>query len=370
MADNISLGIAKINKNDEFYTQYSDIEAEINAYVEFNPDVFRDKTILLPCDDPEWSNFTRYFASNFERFGLKKLISTSYSYGAANEQITMFEFNSPLFDANLHDTHGKLFTITRDTDGSGSIDTDDIEFKGYLEGDGDFRSKEIKKLRDEADIIITNPPFSLFREFLNWIIEGEKQFIIIGSQNALTYKEVFTLIRDNKIWLGAPFPSGNAYFTIPENADTSVYAKGVFDPITKRLHFRNCRWFTNIDFAGRHERLILDTMAHNLKFNKKLINKLNKDFGKCEYAHFDNYDAIEVPFTECIPSDYDGVMGVPITFMDKYNPDQFTIVGLIAGNIKGLAGIPSKIGKDGPYINGKLRYGRILIQPIKKESND
>ena len=181
MADNTSLGAAKTAKNDEFYTQYSDIEAEMNAYVEYNPDVFRDKTILLPCDDPEWSNFTRYFASNFERFGLKKLISTSYAKSAGSQQLTMFESSSLLFDVGKHDTHGKLFTLSRDADGSGNIDLDDIEFSGYLEGDGDFRSKEVCALRDEADIIITNPPFSLLREFLAWILEAGKQFIIIGN---------------------------------------------------------------------------------------------------------------------------------------------------------------------------------------------
>ena len=362
---NDSLSHAKNAKNDEFYTQYADIEAEMNAYFEYDHDVFRGKTILLPCDDPEWSNFTKYFAANFERFGLKKLISTSYAKGAGNEQLTLFETESPLYDAEKHETRGKLFTLTHDTDGSGNIDTDDIEFSGYLEGDGDFNSAEVCKLRDEADIIITNPPFSLFREFLAWILEGKKQFIIIGNQNALTYREIFVHLRNNRMWLGAPFPSGNAYFDIPKDADTSAYAKGVYDPETRRLHFRNCRWFTNVDFGGRHEFLILDTMAHNLKYNKKLVKKLESDYGVSEYPHFDNYDAIEVPFTECIPSDYDGVMGVPITFMDRYNPNQFEIIGLIAGNIKGLAGIPSKIGKDGPYINGKLRYGRILIRPKK-----
>ena len=152
MADNASLGAAKNAKNDEFYTQYSDIEAEMNAYVEYDPDVFRDKTILLPCDDPEWSNF----ATNFERFGLKKLISTSYAKGAGNRQLTLFEATSPLYDEQKHETRGKLFTLTRDADRSGSIDTDDIEFSGYLAGDGDFRSPEVCKLRDEADIIITN----------------------------------------------------------------------------------------------------------------------------------------------------------------------------------------------------------------------
>ena len=327
MAGNSSLGAAKDAKNDEFYTQYSDIEAEMNAYVEFNPDVFRGKTVLLPCDDPEWSNFTKYFAANFERFGLKKLISTSYAKGAANKQLTLFEQESPLFDADKHDTHGKLFTLTRDKDGSGHVDTDDIEFSGYLEGDGDFRSAEVKALRDEADIIITNPPFSLFREFLAWIMEAGKQFVIIGNQNAVTHRDIFPLIQENKIWLGAPFNGGNAYFRVPKDADVSGYAKGVFDPETRLVHFRNCRWFTNLDFGGRHEQLLLDTMAHNLKFNKKLGKKLERDFGRVEYPRYANYDAFEVPFVEAIPSDYDGIMGVPRTFLDRYNPEQFEIVG-------------------------------------------
>lgn len=327
MAGNSSLGAAKDAKNDEFYTQYSDIEAEMNAYVEFNPDVFRGKTVLLPCDDPEWSNFTKYFAANFERFGLKKLISTSYAKGAANKQLTLFEQESPLFDADKHDTHGKLFTLTRDKDGSGRVDGDDIEFSGYLEGDGDFRSAEVKALRDEADIIITNPPFSLFREFLAWIMEAGKQFVIIGNQNAVTHRDIFPLIQENKIWLGAPFNGGNAYFRVPKDADVSGYAKGVFDPETRLVHFRNCRWFTNLDFGGRHEQLLLDTMAHNLKFNKKLGKKLERDFGRVEYPRYANYDAIEVPFVEAIPSDYDGIMGVPRTFLDRYNPEQFEIVG-------------------------------------------
>ncbi len=327
MADNTSLGAAKAAKNDEFYTQYSDIEAEMNAYVEYNPDVFRDKTILLPCDDPEWSNFTRYFASNFERFGLKKLISTSYAKSSGSQQLTMFESSSPLFDVDKHDTHGKLFTLTRDINRSGNIDLDDVEFSGYLDGDGDFRSKEVCALRDEADIIITNPPFSLLREFLAWILGAGKQFIIIGNIHAISYKEVFPLLKNNKIWLGPGFPGGNAYFRISEK-DIRAFASGVYDESTGLVKFRNVGWFTNIDHGGRHEELQLDTMAHNLKFNKKLRKKLETDFGIVEYPHYDNYDAIEVPMVDAIPSDYDGVMGVPTTFMDKYNPDQFDIIGI------------------------------------------
>lgn len=169
---------AKSSKNDEFYTQFSDIQKELNAYIEYNPDVFRNKTILLPCDDPEWSNFTKFFAQNFKRFGLKKLISTSYAHESKNisepYQLTLFESESPKFDKAKTKTHGKIFTLEKDINDSGSIDINDLEWD-YLDGDGDFRSHEVKKLREEADIIITNPPFSLFREFLNWIMKGKKK---------------------------------------------------------------------------------------------------------------------------------------------------------------------------------------------------
>lgn len=329
MADNAALGAAKAAKNDEFYTEYSDIEAEMNAYVELNPDVFRGKTILLPCDDPEWSNFTKYFAANFERFGLKKLISTSYAPGAANKQLSLFEMESPLFDEEKHPTHGKLFTVTRDLDGSGRIDTDDVEFRGYLEGDGDFRSEEVCRLRDEADIIITNPPFSLWLQFLAWILEGDKQFVIMGNQNEATCKEVFPLIQENKIWYGDSIHSGGIDMRMPD--DLEEYSKNVF--IRDGHHYVNLagiRWFTNIDHGGRHRELPLDTMAHNLKYNKKLIKKCMEDFGQLAYPHYDNYEAIEVPFSDAIPSDYDGIMGVPTTFLDKYAPSQFEIVGTVS----------------------------------------
>lgn len=333
MPDNASLGAAKTAKNDEFYTQYSDIEAEMNAYVEYDPDVFRGKTILLPCDDPEWSNFTKYFAANFERFGLKKLISTSYAKGAGNHQITMFEMLSPLYDETKHEAHGKLFTLSRDKDGSGSIDTDDIEFSGYLEGDGDFRSEEVCRLRDEADIIITNPPFSLFREFLAWIMEAKKQFIILGNMNAITYKEVFPLLKDNIVWLGYKSLNQDMYFNVTNEykawllsnkKEGSAYK--IIDGIVMGRLASAC-WFTNVDHGKRHEKMILDTMAHNLKYNKRLKKHFENEFGKIEYPKFDNYNAIEVPFNECIPSDYVGIIGVPITFLDKYNPDQFQILG-------------------------------------------
>ena len=358
MSDNSNLIDAGKNKNDEFYTQYSDIEAEMNAYVEYNPDVFKDKTILLPCDDPEWSNFTKYFASNFERFGIKKLISTSYAKGAGNKQLTLFEENSPLYDAELHDIRGKLFTLTHDTDGSGNIDIDDIEFSGYLNGDGDFRSEEVTKLRDEADIIITNPPFSLFREFLKWIVDAGKQFIILGNINAVTYKEVFPLIENNKIWWGCTTNGSNRYFQVPDFYDLTEKTGKIENGI-KYAFVKGVMWYSNIDYGKRHEFLQLDTMAHNLKFNKKLKKKLEQ-WGVNEYLHYDNYDAIEVPFTECIPSDYDGVMGVPISFLDKYNPDQFEIIG----NEYSL-----DIDKGRGYINGKRMYSRIFIRKRKSASS-
>lgn len=331
---NESLKAASKAKNDEFYTQYGDIESEMNAYVEFNPNVFRNKTVLLPCDDPEWSNFTKYFAANFERFGLKKLISTSYAKGLGNQQLTLFEQESPLYDASKHDAHGKVFTLTRDKNGSGDIDTDDIEFSGYLDGDGDFRSAEVKALRDEADIIVTNPPFSLFREFLAWIQEANKKFVILGNMNAITYKEVFPYLKDNEIWLGYKSLNQDMYFDVPDERKEWLLANKKEGSAYKIINgvvmgrLASACWFTNLDHGKRHTTLMLDTMAHNLKFNKRLRKKFEKDFGAIEYPHYDNYDAIEVPFVECIPSDYDDVMGVPITFMDKFNPDQFEILGL------------------------------------------
>jgi hypothetical protein len=320
---NSNLTEAQRAKNDEFYTQYADIEKEISAYLDYNPDVFRGKTLLLPCDDPEWSNFTKYFAQNFERFGLKKLISTSYAVESKKYkrgyQPTLFETSAPYFDQVKTVKNGKIFTLTHDKNGDRKVNVDDLEWH-YLGGDGDFRSAEIKKLRDEADIIITNPPFSLFREFLAWIIEAGKQFVIISNLNAITYKEIFPLIKNDKMWLGNGFHAGNAYFSTPFAKD---YGEGVYNPETGLVKFRNVCWFTNLDHGRRHQPLPLMTMADNLKYSKHKEIK-----GKTSYDHYDNYDAIEVPFTDAIPSDYDGAMGVPISFLDKYSPEQFEILGI------------------------------------------
>ena len=319
---NESLSAAKAAKNDEFYTQYYDIEREINAYLEFDPDAFRGKTVLLPCDDPEWSNFTLYFAQHFQTLGLKKLISTSYAPESkkykAPYQPSLFEQDAPQFDPNKTSVRGKIFVLDHDIDGDGRIDFHDLEWR-YLNGDGDFRSDEVTRLRDEADIIVTNPPFSLFREFLAWIVEADKKFVIIGNMNALTYREVFPLIKDNKIWLGNGFHNGNAYF---RPVGEREYASGVKDDSTGLVKFRNCCWFTNLDHGRRHQPLSLMTMEENIMYSK------HKDIRGKGYVHYDNYDAIEVPYTDAIPSDYDGAMGVPITFLDKYCPDQFEILGI------------------------------------------
>lgn len=323
---NINLSEAKRAKNDEFYTQYQDIEKEISAYLEFNPDVFRGKTVLLPCDDPEWSNFTKFFAQNFVGFGLKKLISTSYAVESkihkSGYQPTLFESRDPQFDKVKTTKNGKIFTLTHDKTGDRKVNVDDLEWH-YLAGDGDFRSGEIKKLRDESDIIITNPPFSMFREFLAWIVEAKKQFIIIGNMNAITYKEVFPLIQKNKVWLGPSISSGDREFQVPDDYPINAAGWRIDENGKIYLRIKGVRWFTNLDHGRRHQPLPLMTMADNLKYSKHKEIK-----GKNSYDYYDNYDAIEVPFTDAIPSDYAGVMGVPISFLDKYSPEQFEIVGM------------------------------------------
>ena len=319
---NKTLTKAKAAKNDEFYTQFYDIETEMEAYLDYNRDVFRGKTVLLPCDDPEWSNFTRYFAQNFETLGLKKLISTSFAPESktykCGYQLSLFETESPKFDKDKTKTHGKIFVLTEDTTGDGVTNLDDLQWD-YLEGDGDFRSKEVTKLRDEADIIVTNPPFSLFREFVAWIMEANKEFVIIGNQNAITYKEIFPLLMNNEIWLGNGFKGGNAFFRVVEDRD---YASGVYDKTTGLVKFRNCCWFTNIDHGRRHQPLRLMTEAENIRFSK------HKEIKGIGYQKYENYDAIEVNYCDAIPSDYDGIMGVYSTFFDKYCPEQFEIVGM------------------------------------------
>lgn len=336
---NSDLTKAKNAKNDEFYTQFIDIQKEVTAYLEYNPNIFRGKTILLPCDDPEWSNFTKFFAQNFQRFGLKKLISTSYAPESKKfknlYQPTLFEVNDPQFDESKTVKNGKIFTLTRDKSGDGKIDVNDLEWT-YLKGDGDFRSDEIKKLRDKADIVITNPPFSLFREFLSWIVEANKLFLIIGNMNAITYKEVFPLIKSNKLWLGPTITSGDREFQVPEEYPVTASGWRIDENGNKFLRIKGVRWFTNIDHGRRHQALPLMTFSDNLKFSKHKEVK-----GREAFEKYQNYDAIEIPFTDSIPNDYIGIMGVPISFLDKYSPEQFEIVGMCEN--EDLYGLKTKV---------------------------
>ena len=313
---NTNLNKAKRAKNDEFYTQLRDIEKEVQAYLDYDPDVFRDKTILLPCDDPDWSNFTKYFALNFETLGLKKLISTSYAADGGN---------------------GKVFVL----DGENELRWE------YLTGDGDFRSAEVTALRDEADMVITNPPFSLFREFVSWLNEGDVLFSVLGNMNAITYKEIFPLIKGNKLWLGRGKDKGgnSMWFEVPEDYPQNKHER-VEDNGTRVIPVSS-KWFTNIEHGRRHEPLKLKTQAENEKYNKWIINNPNS------YKKYDNYDAIEVPSTSGIPSDYIGVMGVPISFLDKYCPEQFEIVGHIGT----------------PVVEDQRVYKRLLIRRTRAQAN-
>ena len=351
MSKNSNLHAARRAKQDEFYTQWSDIENEMQAYTDYNPDAFRDKIVLLPCDDLEASNFTKFFALNFDSLGLKKLISTSYALHS-NPDI---------------DERGRIYVLERVEDASegGRLNKQDLKWD-YLEGDGDFRSDEVTKLRDEADMVITNPPFSLFREFMAWLVEGGVEFSVIGSMNAITYKEIFPLIKGNEMWLGAS-RMGAKYFALPSNAP--VKANQREENGVRFQKFGNIAWFTNIEHGRRHEPLSLMTMDDNLAYGPKRVRET-------AYPHYDNYDAIEVPETRGIPSDYPGVMGVPISFLDKYSPEQFEIVSLAAGNsyantpsgvLKFVKFVPCVPGSEGagqgvPVARGKKVYARILIR--------
>lgn len=363
---------SKNEKNDEFYTQFSEIQREINAYIEYNPNVFKDKIILLPCDDPEWSNFTKFFAQNFERYGLKKLISTSYSIKNKEEkynvsyQLSLFETESPIFDKKKSRENGKIFVLDRDKNKSGKIDIDDLEWN-YLDGDGDFRSDEVKKLRDEADIIITNPPFSLFRQFVDWIMEADKEFIIMGNKNAISYKEIFPYLMNNKMWVGASPLNGGRWMIMPDgiNVQSKAAKKNEFGQTL--VNIAGVCWFTNVEHGKRHQPLQLMTMDDNRKFSK------HDKIKKIGYLKYDNFDAIDVPFVDSIPLDYKGIMGVPITFMDKYNPDQFTILAL--GNSRDNFTPnknyinPKKILKNGKIVSGGA-INCVLAINVKEKPDD
>lgn len=384
---NQDLTNAKKAKKDEFYTRWEEIEKEVNAYLEYDKNAFKGKTILLPADDPFESNFFKYFAVHFNDYGLKKLIATSYdSSPIVNQQLSLFEEDE--VEKKLGKAYKIELTHVGDFDHDGVFNIEDVEkfllsekiklnssggsnVLSYLHGDsdfvpGDFRSKEVTRLRDNADIIITNPPFSLFREFVKWIDPKNKKFLIIGNINVVTYKEIFPLIRDNYMWMGSSIHSGDRPFYVPDDYPLNASGAGIDEEGRKYIRVKGVRWFTNLDHGRRHEPLSLMSMADNIKFSK------HKDVKSHEYLQYDNYDALEVPYTDAIPNDYEGIMGVPITFLDKYNPDQFIIKGLAAGNSRktklygDVKYTPNKLDRGGcGVVNGKRKYARILIKRKK-----
>jgi len=361
---------AKRVKNDEFYTQYSDIQKEIEAYLEYDPDVFRGKVVYCNCDDPFESNFFRYFVLNFNRLGLKQLITTSYKPSpVANTQLQLFGDDKTLMKVKGRPkiTANKfIINEVRDIDDDGEFNLKDVakQLKANknnewtpLDGDGDFRSKESIDLLKQSDIVVTNPPFSLFREYIKQLIDYDKKFLIIGNMNAITYKEVFPLLRDNKVWLGNNYKvnAGAMFFEIPEKIANLEQVREVkTNESGKKVYItrvQGIRWFTNLDHGRRHEPLQLMTEKEVIKFTTK------KPFEK-----YDNYDAIEVSLVKNIPSDYKGVMGVPVSFLDSYNPDQFEILG----SNRGVDQDPNKIYGKGSYLNGKEVYKRLFIKHRKK----
>ncbi len=332
-SSNQNLRKANKAKKDEFYTQLSDIEKELGHYKKY----FKNKVVFCNCDDPSVSNFFHYFSYNFENLGLKKLITTCYK----NQQ-------SDLFSQNKSEKAIYLEYIG-DKNSDKVPNPEEIGIK-HLKGDGDFRSDECIELLKQADIVVTNPPFSLFREYVAQLMEYNKKFIIIGSLNAITYKEIFKLIKENKIWLGHSIHSGDREFGVPKDYPLTAASSRIDENGNKYIRVKGVRWFTNLDYKERHEDLILHK---NYKGHEN------------EYPKYDNYDAINVDVTKDIPADYKGFMGVPITFMDKYNPEQFEILDGI-GRYSMLTGPTSKT--KGTYltkINGKPKYARIIIKNKK-----
>lgn len=395
---NSNLTNAKRAKNDEFYTQFSDIQKEVESYLEYNPNTFKGKTVYCNCDDPFESNFFRYFVLNFKRLGLKSLITTSYKPSpVANTQIGLFGD-----DVTLEPVKGRpkitankfIINEVGDVDGDGSFTLEDIarQLKANknnewtpLEGDGDFRSEECVELLKQSDIVVTNPPFSLFREYITQLFDHKKQFLIIGNLNAITYKEVFPMIRSNKVWLGnnARVNGGAMFYEIPEAVvnleqvrEIRTNEKGEKVYITR---VQGVRWFTNLDHGRLHQPIPLMTEEDVIKFST------NKPF-----VEYDNYDAIEVTLVKNIPKDYKGVMGVPISFLDKYSPEQFEILGtsdngVVDDKYKKTPGLRKefvddyyKAGGTGAYKEGnptagfyedgiaKMAYKRIFIRHKNK----
>lgn len=348
---NTNLARANREKNDEFYTRLTDIEKELRHYRKH----FKGKTILCDCDDPFESNFFKYFVLNFNKLGLKKLIATCYATSPiSNQQLSL---SKVLGNDETKEGRPYKAVVTKiyDATGDGGIDMLDVAelFKmgenelTELKEDGDFRSDECLELLKEVDIVVTNPPFSLFREYVTTLVEYDKKFIIIGNQNAITYKEIFPLLKDNIIWLGNNNPAPKLFYVPTLLEERKNIKKDENGNLVAT--FGNICWFTNLDIKKRHEDLIL-------------IKKYNEE----DYPTYDNYDAIEVSKVKNIPYDYEGVMGVPITFLDKYNPDQFEILGIDFQIKDGLLDDIIKCGWNGKldrgYVNGKRKYSRILIK--------
>jgi len=333
---NKNLHSAKTSKKDEFYTQLSDIEKELKHYKEH----FKRKIVFCNCDDPHVSNFFHFFSYNFEQLGLKKLITTCYK----SQQADLFSQNNSEKAIYLE--------YTGDKNKDNVPNPEEIGIK-HLQSDGDFRSKECIELLKQSDIVVTNPPFSLFREYVSQLIEHNKKFIIIGNLNALTYKEIFKLVKENKIWLGQSIHSGDREFGVPDDYPLTAASYRIGSDGKKYIRVKGVRWFTNLDYKERHEDLILYKTYRG---------------HESEYPKYDNYNAINVDKTKDIPMDYKRVIGVPITFIDKYNPDQFEILGMSAsaGYDKEIVGIPFMGEKDArPLINGKNTYARIFIKNKK-----
>lgn len=370
---NSNLTNAKRAKNDEFYTQYGDIQKEIEAYLEFDSDAFRNKVVYCNCDDPYESNFFRYFVLKFNKLGLKQLITTSYkSSPVANTQLGLFGDDKTLvISKGRPKVTANKFIISDvgDIDGDGEYNLKDIAQQlkenkhnewSPLEEDGDFRSDECIELLKQSDIVVTNPPFSLFREYVKQLFDYKKKFVIIGNMNAITYKEIFPLIKDNKMWLGATGNGSDMVFAVPSGmniAESDKQKAARLGYVGNYTRLGNSCWFSSLDHGRRHQPLPLMTMEDNKKFNKQIQKR------ETSYQKYDNYDAIEVPFTNAIPSDYDGVMGVPISFLDKYSPEQFEIIG---GTANGQVPDEFKTGNfnvyNNPISNDKKIYQRILIR--------
>ncbi len=351
MADNSNLQKANKAKKDEFYTQLTDIEKELRHY----KDHFKDKTVFCNCDDPFESHFFKYFAMNFNFLGLKKLIATCYDHSSiAGNELPLFADGD---NSEPKKTAYKIeITEVTDENGDGAIDLADVKLLiksnkntlTILKGNGDFRSDECIELLKQADIVVTNPPFSLYREYVAQLVQYDKKFLIIGNVNSLTYKEIFPLIKENRLWIGLTIRSGDREFRVPDSYPLNASGYRVDENGKKYIRVKGVRWFTNLDYPERHEELVL-----------------YKRYNVEEYPKYDNYNAINVGKTSDIPYDYDGVMGVPITFLDKYNPEQFEIIGL------------DRYVKDNPHyghrfkINGKETFARILIRrkgAIKNEN--